>query len=291
MPEPSQPARCRRSVTGLASELSLGVAVVEEVLPRRTAVRRKTVLDKSEEQLLASNIDTIFVVSDAVHDLNARRLERYLTIAWDSGADPVIVITKLDLCDDRLSLLEAESVAIGVPLAAVSSVTGEGFDALAAHLVPARTVALIGSSGVGKSTIVNRLLGEDRLATRTTRQDGRGRHVTRHRELYLLPGGALVIDTPGMRELQLWEGDIDDAFPDITELAAACRFTDCAHDEEPGCAVREAVDPARMESYRRLQRELAATEARRSNRLRRELKQRWKQRTRESRQARRHGRL
>jgi ribosome biogenesis GTPase / thiamine phosphate phosphatase len=268
-----------------------GRSTVEAVLPRRTAVVRKTALGKSDEQVLVANVDTIFVVTDLDGDLNPRRLERYLTIVWDSGAVPVVVLTKLDLCHDRARVAEAEAVAIGVPVLAVSNVTGEGLEALDAYLLPTWTVALLGSSGVGKTTLVNRLRGNELLPTRETGRDGRGRHVTRHRELYELPGGALLVDTPGLRELQVWEGDLDDAFADIAELAAGCRFNDCAHRTEPGCAVRDAVDPERLASYRKLERELEAVAARRSSRVARELKQRWKQRARETRHARRRGLL
>src|SRR4249919_223986 len=223
-----------------------------------------------------------------------RRLERYLTAAWDSGADPVIVLTKLDLCDDPGKLVETESIAVGVPVFAGSNVTGEGIDDLRALLRPARTFVLLGSSGTGKSTLVNRLAGRTVMDMGGLRRDGRGRHTTRHRQLLVLPGGAIVIDTPGLRELQIWEGDIDSAFADIAELAAQCRFNDCAHSTEPECAVREALDtgeldPDRWRNYVKLQRELRAIEARTSRRIQRELKSRWRARARETRRARRYG--
>jgi ribosome biogenesis GTPase / thiamine phosphate phosphatase len=266
-------------------------ATIDHVLPRRTAFVRKTTLAEADEQVLVANVDTIFVVSGLDGDFNPRRLERYLTTAWNSGADPVIVLTKLDLLGDARKLAEAEHVAMGVPVLTVSNVTGEGLDGLEPHVRPRETVALLGSSGVGKSTLINRLLGEERIATRETRRDGRGRHTTQHRELFVLPNGALLVDTPGLRELQLWDGDLDDAFADIAELAARCRFNDCAHETEPGCAVRDGVPPERLASYRKLERELAAVEARRSARVHRERKRRWKQRTREVRQLRRRGLL
>jgi ribosome biogenesis GTPase len=176
----------------------------------------------------------------------------------------------------------------------MSSVTGEGVDEVRALLRPARTFVLLGSSGTGKSTLVNRLAGRTLMETGGLRNDGRGRHTTRHRQLLVLPGGAILIDTPGLRELQVWEGDVDSAFSDIAEIASACRFTDCGHVTEPGCAVREALetgalDHGRWASYLKLERELRAIEARSSTRVRRELKRRWKQRARESRQARRYG--
>lgn len=272
-----------------------GRAAIEAVLPRRTKLARKTPWLKAEEQTLVANVDTLFVVSSLDGDVNPRRLERYLIAAWDSGADPVVVLTKLDLCDDPDLIAEAESVSMGVPVIPVSSVTGEGLDEVRARLLPTRTAALIGSSGVGKSTLLNRLAGRTVMRTGDLRRDGRGRHVTRHRQLVALPGGALVVDTPGLRELQLWEGDVDSAFADIAALAAQCRFNDCAHETEPDCAVEEALasgalDPARMQSYRKLQRELRAIEARSSARVRRELKRRWKTRARESRRERRYTR-
>jgi ribosome biogenesis GTPase len=271
-----------------------GRYAVEAVLPRRTKVSRKTPWLKSEEHILVANVDTVFLVSGLDGDFNVRRLERYLVAAWDSGADPVVVLTKLDVCDDPAMLAEAEAVAIGVPVVAVSNVTGDGLEQVEALLRPRRTIALLGSSGVGKSTLINRLAGGRVMPTGDLRKDGRGRHTTRHRQLLVLPSGALLVDTPGLRELQVWEGDVDNAFSDIAELAAQCRFNDCAHKTEPDCAVREALetgslDPGRWSNYGRLQRELRAVEARSNSRMRRELKQRWRQRARESRAARRYG--
>jgi len=271
-----------------------GAAVVEGVLPRRTSIARKSAGLEADEQVLVANVDTLFLVSDLVGDLNPRRLERYLALAYDSGAKPAVILTKLDMCDDRSAILAAEAVAIAVPVVALSSVTGEGLDALAGLLQPARTVALVGSSGVGKSTLINRLAGSEMFATAGVRRDGRGRHTTRHRELVVLPDGALLVDTPGLRELQLWDGDLDSAFSDITALAARCRFSDCAHDREPACGVQGALasgelDPTRLASYRKLQRELAALDARRDRRVSAERKRRWRQRAREARAARRYG--
>jgi ribosome biogenesis GTPase len=273
-----------------------GRAAIEAVLPRRTKISRKTPWLKAEEHTLVANVDTVFLVAGLDGDFSARRLERYLVTAWDSGANPVIVLTKLDVCEDDEQIAEAEAVGIGVPVLAVSSVTGEGLDAVREYLVPARTLALLGSSGVGKSTLVNALAGRELMRTGELRRDGRGRHVTRHRQLLVLRGGAILVDTPGLRELQLWEGDVDSAFADIAALAAQCRFNDCAHETEPGCAVNGALatgelDPARMRSYRKLERELRAIEARSSKRVSRELKRRWKSRAREVRYERRHGKL
>ena len=267
---------------------------IEALLPRRTKVSRKTPWLKAEEHILVANVDTVLLVTGLDEDFNPRRLERYLIAAWDSGADPVIVLTKLDVLDDPGKLDEAETVAAGVPVLSVSNVTGEGIDAVRALLQPARTFVLLGSSGTGKSTLANRLAGREVMATGGLRNDGRGRHTTRHRQLLVMPGGAILIDTPGLRELQVWEGDVDSAFSDIAELAAECRFSDCAHGSEPGCSVREALDSgeldeARWASYLRLQRELRAIEARSSRRVQRELKSRWRARTREVRRARRYG--
>jgi ribosome biogenesis GTPase len=267
---------------------------IEALLPRRTKVSRKTPWLKAEEHILVANVDTVVLVSGLDQDFNPRRLERYLTAAWDSGADPVIVLTKLDVCDDRAKLDEAESIAIGVPVYPVSNVTGEGIDAVRALLQPAKTFVLLGSSGTGKSTLANRLAGRTVMAIGDLRNDGRGRHTTRHRQLLVMPGGAILIDTPGLRELQVWEGDLDSAFADIADLASQCRFNDCAHASEPDCAVREALDTGELDAerwanYQKLQRELVAIERRSSRRLQRELKSRWRARARETRRARRYG--
>ena len=269
-------------------------AAIEALLPRRTKVSRKTPWLKAEEHILVANVDMVFLVTGLDHDFNPRRLERYLVAAWDSGADPVVLLTKLDVCDDFDKLAEAEAVAIGVPVLALSNVTGEGIDEVRALLRPARTFVLLGSSGTGKSTLVNRLAGRTVMSTGDLRNDGRGRHTTRHRQLLVLRDGAILIDTPGLRELQVWEGDVDSAFADIAELAAQCRFNDCSHVSEPDCAVQEALesgvlDPDRWTSYGKLQRELRSVEARSSKRVGRELKRRWRQRARETRQARRYG--
>lgn len=258
--------------------VALREETVHAVLPRRSAFTRKAAWSPTEAQVLAANLDTVFVVSGLDGDFNLRRLERYLTLAWESGATPALVLTKADLCEDvGGSLLEAEQVAFGVPAHVVSNVTGEGLDELSPYLAPAKTVALLGSSGVGKSTLANRLLGAELQATKEIAEDGRGRHTTTSRQLLRLPGGALLVDTPGLREIQLWDADegIEEAFADVDELAAGCRFNDCAHRREPGCAVQAAIDEGRLprerlQSYRALQRELARLARKQDARLRSE---------------------
>jgi ribosome biogenesis GTPase / thiamine phosphate phosphatase len=253
-------------------------AVIEAVLPRRSAFTRKEAWRRTVEQVVAANVDTVFLVTAFGGDLNPRRLERYLTAAWDSGSSPVVVANKADLAEDRLlELAEVEAVALGLPVLVVSAETGEGLDELEPHLEPGRTIALLGSSGVGNSTLVNRLAGRELLATNEIRKDGRGRHTTTHRELVPLASGALLIDTPGMREFQLWadEDVLDSTFAEIAELASECRFSDCSHEHEPGCAVKSAIAdgslPAeRFASYRKLQREIRALEIRKDARLKSE---------------------
>jgi ribosome biogenesis GTPase len=253
------------------------------LLPRRSAFIRKRAGFGSDEQVLAANVDVALLLAGLDDDFSLRRLERYITTAWDSGAQPVVVLTKTDLCADVVdAVLAVESVAIGVPVLPISNVTGEGLEALDVHLGAGKTAVLLGSSGVGKSTLLNRLAGSELMRTAELAADGTGRHTTTHRELVRLPSGALVIDTPGLRELQFWEGDVGAAFEDIEALAAECRFRDCAHAREPDCAVLAAVDDGRLEldrlrSWRKFQRELEAIAARTDRRLRIARKKRWKQ--------------
>ena len=251
--------------------------VIRAVLPRRTALSRKVAGARSAEQVLAANVDTVFLITGLDGDFNLRRLERMAILAGASGAEPVVLLTKADLLDrseldERIA--EVRSVVPGTPVHAVSALSDEGWglDALELHLTPGRTVALLGSSGVGKSTLVNRLADAELLATGAVRaSDDRGQHTTTHRELVRLPGGSLLIDNPGLREVQLWvegEGAVAEAFPEIEALAEDCRFRDCTHQHEPGCAVVAAVEsgelPAeRLESLRGLEREVAALERRR----------------------------
>ena len=259
-------------------------ASVEAILPRRSAFRRKQAGHETAEQVVAASVDVLFLVTSLNHDLNVRRLERYMTLAWESGADPVVVLTKADLCPDiGPALALVETVTFGVPVHVTSALTGAGFDDVRACLEGGRTGAAIGSSGVGKSTLINGLCGEERLATQVIRDDGRGRHSTSHRELIVLHGTGCVIDTPGMRELQLWDSaeGLERAFEDVDDLIAECRFSDCAHESEPGCAVRAALadgrlDAERFESYTKLQRELRYLEIRHDARARSDERKRWR---------------
>ena len=261
--------------------------IVQAVLPRKSRFSRQAAGPRTGEQVLAANIDTVFIVSglDGGRAFNLRRMERYLTLAWSSGAVPVLVLNKADLCPDVAAFVRrVEGIAPGVPVYPVSALEKTGLAPLWTCLAPGRTAAFLGSSGVGKSALINALLGEERQETGEIRgRDHTGRHTTTRRELLLLPGGGAVIDTPGLRELQLWAGeeDLDGTFRDIEELARDCRFSDCRHAAESGCAVKAAVDrgdldPARLVSYRKLQKELRYHALKEEQGVRRFEKQRWK---------------
>ncbi len=263
--------------------------IIQTVLPRKSYFSRKAPGPRTEEQVVAANIDTVFIVSglDGGRSFNVRRVERYLTLAWGSGAAPVLVLNKADLCPDVDAFVRrVESVAPGVPVHPASALEKTGLTALWTHITPGSTAAFLGSSGVGKSALINALLGEERLETGEIRdRDHTGRHTTTRRELLLLPGGGMVIDTPGMRELQMWAGEegLEGTFRDIEELARDCRFSDCRHAAEAGCAVKAAIDrgdldPARLASYRKLQKELRYTALKEEQGVRRFEKQRWKNR-------------
>jgi ribosome biogenesis GTPase len=249
---------------------------IEAVLPRRSRFSRKVAGELTEEQVVAANIDTVFIVMGLDGDYNLRRLERYLLLAHESGAAPVVLLSKADLATDLAgAVADAVAIAQDAPVYTSSAVTGQGLIDVLRHLGPGRTGALLGSSGVGKSTLINALVGEARLPTREVRaSDSRGRHTTRHRQLIALPAGqGLLIDTPGMRELQLWDVSQGgrEAFDDIEAIAAECHFTDCRHQDEPRCAVKLAVAEGRLAaerlaSYIKLQAELAALDARKDAR-------------------------
>ena len=263
-----------------------GTATIHAVLPRGGCITRRSAGEKTEEQLIAANIDTVIIVSGLDGDFNIRRLERYLTIAWASGAAPAIVLNKCDACEDPdARAAEVAAISPGVPVITASALRGDGLAALASLFSPGKTAVFVGSSGVGKSSLINALAGAELQDTGSVREDdSRGRHTTTRRDLLVLPGGAILIDNPGMREVGLWDAGegLAGSFADIEALAAGCRFVDCHHASEPGCAVRQALDdgsldPSRYRSYQKLRRELAWVEAQASESGRLELKRRNRQ--------------
>lgn len=259
--------------------------VIDRVLHRKTKLSRKQPGKQVREQVLAANLDVLFIVSGLDRDYNPRRIERYLVLARESGARPVVLLNKLDLAGelglDLDGILdETRRLSAGVPVLPVSAVCGDSLDALLTFLSSGETAALIGSSGVGKSTILNRLLGEALQETQAVRaSDNRGLHTTTRRELFRMPGGCLLMDLPGLRELQLWAGmeQLEHSFDDIQQLAQGCRFRDCSHVSEPGCAVQDAgIDPGRLASYHKLQRELAYLDRKSDARAVQDQRRRWK---------------
>ncbi|OZM58440.1 ribosome small subunit-dependent GTPase A [Lottiidibacillus patelloidae] len=267
-------------------------ASIHQVLPRKSKFSRKTVGGITEEQIVATNIDTIFIVTSLNDDLNLRRIERYILLAWESGANPVIILNKLDLCTDieekkRL----VEEVAIGVPIIEISALKNQRIENLSTYVKDGQTVALVGSSGVGKSTLINQLIGRDVQDVGGIREDdSRGRHTTTHRELFVIPSGGIIIDTPGMREIQLTDSEdgLSSTFHDIEELAELCRYRDCTHENEPKCAVKNAIDEGtlsadRLQSYRKLQREIHYIARKENQRLQLLEKEKWKKITKSNR--------
>lgn len=254
-------------------------ATIDSVQPRTTVISRKRAGTGFDEQVLAANADRILIVTGLDHDYNPRRLERYLALAVESRASPLVILNKIDLHDSAASFIAETAPLCDGKLIALSARTGEGVEDLARILTPGLTAALIGSSGAGKSTLLNRLLGREHMRTGEVRDsDQRGRHTTTHRELFLLPSGASIIDMPGLRELQLWADpeSVGSAFSEIETLAKQCRYRDCSHQDEPGCAVINTVDPTRLASYRKLTREVAHLERQQDIHASLAEKRRWK---------------
>ena len=277
-------ASTRRADPAVGDWVALHGDLITHVLARRTVFSRRAAGVETKQQVLAANVDVAFVVAAAT-DVNVRRIERYLTIAWQSGAVPIVVLTKADVTESAAEMRqELDAASAGTPVVVTSAVTGEGIAEITSLLLPAKTGVLLGPSGAGKSTLINRIVGADVMRTREIHRSGEGRHMTSHRELIHLPGGGMIIDTPGLREAQLWEGEdaLGNIFEDIEGLALRCRFSDCAHLSEPGCAIKAALvdgslDRGRFDSYRKLQRELRAIAIKGDARLRLEDRKKWKQ--------------
>ena len=259
--------------------------VIETILPRQSQLSRQASGQVTQEQVIAANINTVFLVCGLDGDFNLRRIERYLLAIWESGANPVILLNKADLCSDwETCQSQVEAIAFSVPIKTLSAAYHQGLDQLNPYLKTGQTIAVVGSSGVGKSTLINQLLGQNRQTVRAVRGgDSRGRHTTTHRELIPLPTGGLLIDTPGMRELQIWQAEtgFSQTFADIEALAQECRFRDCQHDTEPGCAVKQAIEEKRLSkkrwrNYQKLQGEIHYSHTRQDHKAKLEEKQKWK---------------
>lgn len=270
-------------VQGLSGESR---KLIVEICPRKSKISRKVAGAVVEEQIIASNIDVLFLVNALNHDFNLRKIERALILAWESGAQPVIILSKGDLCDDIESKIrEVESIALGVPVHVITAIEENGWIEVRPYIESGKTVALYGSSGVGKSTLINSILGQELQRVNEVREgDDRGKHTTTHRELMLIPDGGLIIDTPGMRELQLWDADdgFSSTFEDIDRLVAQCHFGDCKHNNEPGCMVREALASGELEqkrynNYLKMNKELDYINRKMSRNLRSESKAKGKQ--------------
>ncbi|UCE04275.1 MAG: ribosome small subunit-dependent GTPase A [Candidatus Latescibacterota bacterium] len=282
----------------VAVRVEADAVAIHQVLDRRSTISRKLPGKAAREQVLAANVDTVFVVTSFNEDFSPRRVERYLTMIWEAGARPVVLLNKADLtADPETMLAQAEAVALGVPVHAVCAERDAGLAALEPYLRPGATIVLLGSSGVGKSTIVNRLMGREVQTVQGIRdRDAKGRHTTHSRQLFRLPSGALTLDTPGLREVALWitETGLGQAFGDVEEIAEACRFHDCAHTSEPGCAVKAAVDEGRLardrlESYHKLCRELEYLERKTDPAAASNEKRRWRSIQKNMRSARKKG--
>lgn len=260
-------------------------AIIQSILPRKSKFSRKVAGNQTQEQIIASNIDIAFIVCALNYDFNLRRIERYLSLVWQSGATPVVVLTKIDLCDDvQNKINEVANIAFGVDIHAISNLSAEGLEILQDYFQENKTVVLLGSSGVGKSSLINNLAQENVMKVNELRSNiDKGRHTTTYKQMFILPKGGLIIDTPGIRELQLWDAEdgISKCFKDIEELAKSCRFSDCMHQDEPGCAVEQAIkggllDSHRLESYLKVQKEQAYMSSRQAQSAAKVEKDKWK---------------